>query len=59
MDSHTPRASQEALQQQIQELVCFIWDNYLQISDAAEEIFLMGVGNAYFGVKVLLVNRGT
>ncbi len=58
MEAHIPRVGQEVLQQQIQELVCFVWDNYQQVSDAVEEIFLMGVGNAYLGVKVLLVNRG-
>lgn len=42
----------------MQELVCYIWDNYLQVSTAAEEIFLMGVGTSYLGVKVLLLNRG-
>jgi histone deacetylase 6 len=46
------------MQSQIQELVCYIWDNYLQISESAQSIFLLGVGNAYLGVKVLLVNRG-
>lgn len=46
------------MQSQIQELVCYIWDNYLQISESAQQIFLLGVGNAYLGVKVLLVNRG-
>ena len=37
--------------------MCYIWDNYLQLYEA-ESIFLMGVGNAYLGVKVLLINRG-
>ncbi len=46
------------MQNQIQELICFVWDNYLQLSDAAEHIFLMGVGNAYLGVKLLLTSRG-
>ena len=38
--------------------MCYVWDNYLQLYDTAEEIFLMGVGNAYLGIKVLLINRG-
>jgi len=46
------------LQEQIQEIVCYVWDNYLQISDSIQEIFLMGVGNAYLGVKMLMINRG-
>lgn len=43
----------------MRELVCYIWDNYLQLYDSVEEIFLMGVGNAYLGVKMLLISRGT
>lgn len=39
------------------ELVCYIWDNYLQLYDQADEIFLMGVGNAYLGIKTLLTGR--
>jgi hypothetical protein len=42
----------------MRELVCYIWDNYLQLYDSAPEIFLMGVGNAYLGVKMLLISRG-
>lgn len=57
-ESHVPRMTEEAMQGQLQELVCYIWDNYLQISDAAQQIFVMGVGQAYLGVKMLLVNRG-
>lgn len=51
------RINEEMMQSQIQELICYIWDNYLQISEASPEIFLLGVGNAYLGVKVLLVHR--
>ncbi|KAI0156355.1 histone deacetylase [Xylariaceae sp. FL1272] len=57
MDALQPRASEKTLQQQIQELVCYIWDNQLQIYQDVEEIFLLGVGNAYLGVKLLLTNR--
>ncbi|CAK7203248.1 Histone deacetylase hda1 [Sporothrix eucalyptigena] len=56
-ESFNPRISEEIMQSQIQELICYIWDNYLQISESAQQIFLLGVGNAYLGVKVLLVNR--
>jgi len=38
--------------------MCYVWDNYLQIYSGVEDIFLMGVGNAYLGIKVLLINRG-
>lgn len=41
----------------MRQLVCYVWDNFLQLYDT-DEIFLLGVGNAYLGVKVLLVNRG-
>jgi hypothetical protein len=57
-DSFIPAADPKALEGQIQELMCYIWDNYLQLYDNAEKIILMGVGNAYLGVKVLLINRG-
>ncbi|KAI1499437.1 histone deacetylase [Biscogniauxia marginata] len=56
MDAFIPRATEKALQHQIQELVCYIWDNYLQLYEV-EDLFLLGVGNAYLGVKVLLTNR--
>lgn len=46
------------LQDQIQELICYIWDNYLQLMDQTDSIFLMGAGFAYLGIKVLLLNRG-
>ncbi|KAI0106978.1 histone deacetylase [Nemania sp. FL0031] len=56
VEAFQPRPSERSLQQQIQELVCFIWDNYLQLWDV-EDLFLLGVGDAYLGVKVLLTNR--
>lgn len=56
-DPFTPRPEEGTLQAQIQELMCYIWDNYLQLYDSVEDIFLMGVGNAYLGIKVLLINR--
>ncbi|KAI1095150.1 putative histone deacetylase A [Rostrohypoxylon terebratum] len=56
LDAYTPRADEKTLQRQIQELICYIWDNYLQLYDA-DDLFLVGVGNAYLGVKVLLTNR--
>lgn len=57
-ESFIPRADEKALQAQIQELMCYLWDNYIQLYDSAQEIFLMGVGDAYLGVKVLLISRG-
>jgi histone deacetylase 6 len=58
MDSFTPRPEDGSQQQQIHDLMCYLWDNYLQLYEAAEEIFLMGVGNANLGIKLLLINRG-
>ncbi|KAI1636766.1 putative histone deacetylase A [Biscogniauxia mediterranea] len=55
-EAFSPRMTEKTLQHQIQELVCYIWDNYLQLYEP-EDLFLLGVGNAYLGVKVLLTNR--
>ncbi|KAH7149759.1 histone deacetylase [Dactylonectria estremocensis] len=55
-DSYIPKSREKVLQEQIQSLVCYLWDNYLQLYDV-NDIFIMGVGNAYLGVKVLLLNR--
>ena len=56
-EAFIPRADERAIQAQVQELMCYIWDNYLQLYDSVDDIFLMGVGNAYLGIKVLLINR--
>lgn len=42
----------------MQEIMCFIWDNYLEMHDS-DEIVLMGVGDSYRAMKELLVTRGT
>jgi histone deacetylase 6 len=39
----------------MRELMVYLWDNYLQLSDS--QIFLMGIGDAYLGIKMLLINR--
>ncbi|KAM0575030.1 hypothetical protein ACHAP9_001047 [Verticillium nonalfalfae] len=57
-DPFIPRSPEKIMQAQLQELVCYLWDNYIQLYENATEIFLMGVGNAYLGVKVLLMGRG-
>ncbi|KAL2204457.1 histone deacetylase [Sarocladium strictum] len=56
MDAYTPALQEHELQDQVRTLMCYLWDNFLQLY-AADEIFLMGVGNAYVGVKLLLINR--
>ncbi len=50
--------AEKDLAKQLQEIVSYLWDNYLQLMDNVEEIFLMGIGNAYLGIKLLLMNRG-
>ncbi|KAH8904003.1 hypothetical protein BR93DRAFT_158794 [Coniochaeta sp. PMI_546] len=57
VDPYTEATNDKTLQSQMRELVCYIWDNYLQLYDPMPEIFLMGVGNAYLGVKMLLISR--
>lgn len=44
------------LQAEVKELMCYLWDNYLQLYDA-DEVFIVGVGYAYLGIKMLLLNR--
>lgn len=56
VDPLIPRADEKTLQHQIQELIVYIWDNYLQLFDV-EDLFLIGVGDAYLGVKLLLNSR--
>lgn len=51
------RTPENVLQQQIQELIGYVWDNYLQLYDNVQDIILIGVGAAYLGIKTLLINR--
>lgn len=50
------RDKEAELQSTLTELICYIWDNYLELSEATE-ICLMGVGYSYLGVKMLLTSR--
>lgn len=50
------RPGELTLSQQIKELMNYIWDNYVQLYDF-EDLFLIGVGNANLGVKLLLTER--
>ena len=52
-----PRIAERAHEARTQELICYLWDNYIQIATDAP-IFLLGVGNAHVGVKALLTGRG-
>ncbi|KAG0648163.1 Cryptic loci regulator [Hyphodiscus hymeniophilus] len=44
------------LQNQTKDLLCYLWDNYLEGFES-QGIVLMGVGDAYLGVKQLLTFR--
>lgn len=55
-DPHQPALSDKAMAEEVQQLVCYIWDNFLE-PFGWDRIFLLGVGNAYLGVKLLLINR--
>ncbi|KAL4747341.1 hypothetical protein BDW72DRAFT_182965 [Aspergillus terricola var. indicus] len=41
-----------------EELAGYLWDNYIEPNEATE-IFLVGIGNAFYGVANLLINRET
>ncbi|KAL4995413.1 hypothetical protein BDV10DRAFT_174661 [Aspergillus recurvatus] len=41
-----------------EELAGYLWDNYIEPNEATE-IFLAGIGNAFYGVANLLINRET
>jgi hypothetical protein len=55
---YTPDVEEKQLEAEIKELICWLWDNYIQLYENADEVFIMGVGYAYLGVKMLLLNRG-
>lgn len=57
MDPYLPKSSETELQQQTKELLCYLWDNYLENTRAS--VTLMGVGDAYLGVKQLLISRNS
>ncbi|KAF4291467.1 hypothetical protein LV165_005248 [Aspergillus fumigatus] len=40
-----------------EELAGYLWDNYIEPNEATE-IFFIGIGNAFYGVANLLINRG-
>ncbi|KAL7787084.1 hypothetical protein V8C37DRAFT_390950 [Trichoderma ceciliae] len=56
MEAFIPEFNEKEILEQILSLVCYLWDNFLQLYET-DEIVLLGVGNAYLGVKVLLINR--
>jgi histone deacetylase 6 len=40
-----------------EDLAGYLWDNYIEPNDATQ-IFFIGIGDAFFGVANLLINRG-
>lgn len=55
-DPFIPKPTENALQEQTKELLCYLWDNYFEINPTSS-ITLMGVGDAYLGIKQLLTSR--
>ncbi|OJJ43996.1 hypothetical protein ASPZODRAFT_18771 [Penicilliopsis zonata CBS 506.65] len=41
-----------------EELAGYLWDNYIEPNEA-KEVFFVGIGNAFYGVANLLINRET
>lgn len=54
--SFTPPYDEVLLSAQTKELLCYLWDNYLE-TYAVDQIVLMGVGDSYCGIKDLLTSR--
>lgn len=57
MDHHIQPYDERTLQKHVEDLMCYLWDNYLQMYEV-EDLFLVGVGIAYLGIKMLLITRG-
>ncbi|GJC82275.1 histone deacetylase clr3 [Colletotrichum liriopes] len=57
MDPYSPRTADKDLLNELQELANYLWDNYLQLYEEADDILLIGVGRSYNGVRALLTGR--
>ncbi|KAF4821254.1 Histone deacetylase clr3 [Colletotrichum tropicale] len=57
MDPYNPKIADKELLAELQELLNYLWDNYIQLYEDANDIILMGVGRSYNGVKQLLTSR--
>ncbi|KAI9651066.1 Histone deacetylase hda1 [Ciborinia camelliae] len=44
------------LEIQMKDLICYIWDNFIELYDSSN-IIIMGVGDSYLGIKQLLTSR--
>ncbi|TAQ86404.1 hypothetical protein B7494_g5271 [Chlorociboria aeruginascens] len=51
-----PSMTEMEQQTQMKELLCYLWDNYLELAPC-NNIAFMGVGDAYLGIKQLLLSR--
>lgn len=56
-EGYAEKSVEKVLGEQMKELMTYIWDNYLQLADGGDKIILMGIGDAYLGIKQLLINR--
>ncbi|KAK2624188.1 hypothetical protein QTJ16_006138 [Diplocarpon rosae] len=55
-DPYAARPTEGIIAQQTRELLCYLWDNYIELNPNAS-LTLLGVGDAYFGIKQLLISR--
>lgn len=51
------KPNNEEAQKQAEKLAGYLWENYIEPSEA-ENLFFMGVGNAFHGIVKLLCERG-
>lgn len=51
-----PNDAEEELGAYLNELMVYLWDNHLELSES-NAIVLLGVGEAYLGIKQLLLSR--
>jgi hypothetical protein len=51
------KPNNEEAQKQAEKLAGYLWENYIEPSDA-ENLYFMGVGNAFHGIVKLLCDRG-
>lgn len=57
-DPYSDKSSESQMAKQLKELLCYLWDNYFELNPDAS-LTLMGIGDAYFGIKQLLISRRT
>ncbi|KAH6717606.1 hypothetical protein BKA61DRAFT_289348 [Leptodontidium sp. MPI-SDFR-AT-0119] len=55
-DPYSDKSSESQMAKQLKELLCYLWDNYFELNPDAS-LTLMGIGDAYFGIKQLLISR--